>query len=61
MEISEEDGYDIQKEDSKVMLILKDVEVEDSGKYTVEIENSSGLLNKTFTLEVEGKSLPFIQ
>ena len=47
-------------EGSKVFLVLKDVEVEDSGKYTVEIENSAGFLSNTFTLEIKGKSFPCI-
>ena len=54
MEIFEEDGYDIEVRNQNACLKLQDIDKEDAGSYTVEIENSAGELSKTFTLDVKG-------
>ena len=54
VEIFEEDGYDFKVQNQNACLKLQDVETEDAGSYTVEIENSAGELSKTFSLDVKG-------
>ena len=54
VEIFEEDGYDFEVQNQNASLKLQDVDKDDSGSYTVEIENSAGEISKTFTLNVYG-------
>ena len=56
-EIFEEDGFDIEEKNQVATLKITGAEVEDSGKYSVEISNSAGCLRKDFTLIVQGGSL----
>ena len=60
IEIFEEDGYEFEIQDSNACLKLQDVDAEDAGSYTVEIENAAGVLSKTFTLDLKG-NFPLIK